>query len=70
MASVALSLRVGRVVAYPPLSEMSDQQRREFHEALLEAAAFEGSAPQVPPPGPRTWQEAARELGEWAKAQA
>jgi hypothetical protein len=26
---------------YPPLSEMSDQLRREFHEALLEADDFE-----------------------------
>jgi hypothetical protein len=37
MASVALSRRVGKIVAYPPLSEMSDLQRREFHEALLDA---------------------------------
>ncbi len=36
MASAELSRRVGRVVAYPPLSEMSAEQRREFHEALLE----------------------------------
>jgi hypothetical protein len=41
MASAALSRRVGRVVGYPPLSEMSDEQRREFHGALLEAARFE-----------------------------
>ena len=41
MASAALSHRVGRVVACPPLSEMSDQQRREFHEALLDADSFE-----------------------------
>jgi hypothetical protein len=41
MASAALSRRVGMVVAYPPLSEMSDLQRREFHEALLDADAFE-----------------------------
>jgi hypothetical protein len=37
VASAALSRRVRRVVAYPPLSEMSDLQRREFHEALLDA---------------------------------
>jgi hypothetical protein len=37
MASAELSRRVERVVGYPPLSEMGDQQRREFHEALLEA---------------------------------
>jgi hypothetical protein len=41
MASVALGRRVGKVVGYPPLSEMSDQQRREFHEALLDADRFE-----------------------------
>ena len=41
MASAALSRRVGRVVGYPPLSEMSDLQRRDFHEALLDADAFE-----------------------------
>ena len=41
MASAALSRRVGKVVGYPPLSEMSDQQRREFHEALLDADGFE-----------------------------
>jgi hypothetical protein len=29
------------VVAYPPLREMSGQQRREFHEALLDADSFE-----------------------------
>ena len=41
MASAELSRRVEKVVAYPPLSEMSDPQRREFHEALLEAKSFE-----------------------------
>jgi hypothetical protein len=41
MASAALSRRVGKVVAYPPLSELSAEQRREFHGALLEAATFE-----------------------------
>jgi hypothetical protein len=41
MASAELSCRVEKVVAYAPLSEMSDVQRREFHEALLEASAFE-----------------------------
>jgi hypothetical protein len=34
MASAELSRRIGKVVGYPPLSEMSDQQRREFHETL------------------------------------
>jgi hypothetical protein len=40
MASVELSRRV-KVVAYPPLCEMSDTQRREFHEALVDADTFE-----------------------------
>jgi hypothetical protein len=35
MANAQLSRRIGKVVVYPPLSEMSDIQRREFHEALL-----------------------------------
>ncbi len=37
----SLSRRVGKVVGYPPLSDMSDLQRREFHESLLEADTFE-----------------------------
>jgi hypothetical protein len=41
MASAALSRRVEKVVAYAPLSEMSDVQRQDFHEALLEADDFE-----------------------------
>jgi len=41
MASAELSRRVGKVVGHPPLSELRDHQRREFHEALLEAATFE-----------------------------
>jgi hypothetical protein len=41
MASAELSRRVEKVVGYPPLSEMGDLQRREFHEALLEAASSE-----------------------------
>jgi hypothetical protein len=28
-------------VRYPPLVEMDDRQRREFHEALLDADSFE-----------------------------
>jgi hypothetical protein len=39
--SAALSRRIRKVVAYPPLSEMSELQRREFHEALLDADSFE-----------------------------
>ncbi len=38
---VQLSRRVGKVVGCPPLIEMSAEQRREFHEALLAAQAFE-----------------------------
>jgi hypothetical protein len=41
MASAELSRRVGKVVGYPPLREMSDRKRREFHEALLDADRFE-----------------------------
>jgi len=41
MASVALSRRAVKVVRYPPLVEVDDLQRQEFHEALLEAASFE-----------------------------
>jgi hypothetical protein len=41
MTSAALSRRVEKVVGYPPLSEMSEPQRREFHEALLDADRFE-----------------------------
>ena len=41
MASAELSRRVRKAVAYPPLSETSADQRREFHEALLEADSFE-----------------------------
>jgi hypothetical protein len=41
MASADLSRRVEKVVGYPPLVEMDDRQRREFHEALLDADSFE-----------------------------
>ena len=41
MAGADVSRRVGKVVGYPLLSEMSDQRRREFQEALLEADDFE-----------------------------
>jgi hypothetical protein len=41
MASAELSLRVEKVVAYPPLCDLDDFQRREFHEALLDADGFE-----------------------------
>jgi hypothetical protein len=41
MASAELSRRVEKVVGYPPLSELGELQRREFHEALLETATLE-----------------------------
>jgi len=41
MASAELSRRVEKVVGYPPLCDMSELQRREFHEALLDADSFE-----------------------------
>ena len=41
MASAALTRRVGKVVGYPPLCEMSHPQRREFLKALLDADASE-----------------------------
>jgi hypothetical protein len=41
MASTELSRRVEKVVGYPPLSDMGEDRRREFHEALLEADSFE-----------------------------
>jgi hypothetical protein len=56
MASAELSRRVGKVVGYPPLSEISDLQRREFHEALLDADSFEDL--------PGKWQAAILESEE------
>jgi hypothetical protein len=41
MASAGLSRRVEKVVGYAPLADMDDRQRREFHEALLDAESFE-----------------------------
>jgi hypothetical protein len=41
MPSAELSRRVEEVVGYPPLVEMDDRRRREFHEALLDADSFE-----------------------------
>jgi hypothetical protein len=37
MASVELSCRGQKAVAYSPLCEMDKRQRREFHDALLDA---------------------------------
>jgi hypothetical protein len=44
MASADLSRRVGKAVAYSPLCGMSDLQRREFQEALLDADTFDDLA--------------------------
>ena len=44
MASLELSRRVGKAVAYAPLAEMSAAQRRELDEALLDADGFEDLA--------------------------
>jgi len=41
MARTELSRRVEKVVGHPPFSEMGERQRREFHEALLDADDFE-----------------------------
>jgi hypothetical protein len=41
MVSAELSRRVGRVAGYPPICEMSPEQRREFHKALLDAETLE-----------------------------
>ena len=41
MTSADLSRPIGKLVAYPSLCEMSDLQRREFHEARLDADDFE-----------------------------
>jgi hypothetical protein len=41
MASAEVGRRVEKVVGYPPISELGDLQRREFHEALLDADSFE-----------------------------
>jgi hypothetical protein len=41
MATAELTRRGGKVVGYPPLSEMGEHQRREFHQALLEAGSFD-----------------------------
>jgi hypothetical protein len=50
MASTELSRRVEKLVGYPPLSEMSDDQRRDFQESQFDADSFED------PPG--KWQAA------------
>ena len=41
MASTELSRRVEKLAGYPPLSEMGDDQRRDFQESLFDADSFE-----------------------------
>jgi hypothetical protein len=41
VASAELSRHVEKVVGYPPLCDMAADQRREFHDALLDADSFE-----------------------------
>ena len=41
MASTELSRRVGSVVGYPPLCDIGEFQRREFHQALSDVETFE-----------------------------
>jgi hypothetical protein len=41
MASPELSRRVEKLVAYPPLCDLGDSQRREFHDAQFDARTFE-----------------------------
>jgi hypothetical protein len=41
MASAELSRRVEKVLPYLPHCDMTDLQRREFHEALLDGDSFE-----------------------------
>jgi hypothetical protein len=57
MTSAELSRRVEKVVGYPPLSEMGEIQRREFHEALLDAVGFEDL--------PGKWQAAILSCSHW-----
>lgn len=56
MASAELSRRAEKVAGYPPLCEMDEFQRREFHEALLGADILEDL--------PGKWQAAIVEAEE------
>jgi hypothetical protein len=59
MASAELSRRVEKVVGYPPLSELAELQRREFHEALLDADSFEDLPREVASGGAGSGTESA-----------
>jgi hypothetical protein len=63
MPSVELSCRVGRVVGYPPLSDMVERQPREFPEALLEAGTFE-DRPLRPPRRKTTGDDRGRAIAQ------
>jgi hypothetical protein len=63
-ASAALSGRVGKVVSYPPLSEVSADQRRGLHEALLDADCFE----DLPGNGRRQSSKPKRHVGSFASS--
>jgi hypothetical protein len=63
MASAELSRRAGKVVGYPPLVEMDDRQRREFHEALLDADSFDDLPGKVAGGDPRGGTEPAEAAG-------
>jgi hypothetical protein len=51
IASAAVSRRVEKVVGYPPLSEIGERQRREFHEALLDFQDLPGKMAGSDPEG-------------------
>jgi hypothetical protein len=53
MASAELSRRVEKVVGHPPLSELGDLQRREFHEGATRGRHLRGSAWEVAGGDPR-----------------
>src|SRR3954447_12129653 len=60
MASADLSRRVEKVVGYPPLSELGERQRREFHEELLDARQLRGPAREMAGGDPGGGTEAAQ----------
>ena len=60
MPTAELSGRVEKVVGYPPLCELDESQRREFHEALLDADSFEDL--------PGKWQAATWPLNTTGRA--
>jgi hypothetical protein len=63
MASARLSRRVEKVVAYPPLCEMSKLQRREFHERRGHLRGSAGEVAGGDPEGRGEPAEAAGRVG-------